>query len=255
MSLLDNPFILSLVFYPRVARPHTSRLANVQDGTIPVEGDIVLGYRLYKHQADAPLVLFFHGNGEVASDYDDIAGYFQRAGASLLVVDYRGYGWSSGTPLLSALLTDVAAVHAALPSILQQAGLENAPLYLMGRSLGSAPAIHLAHLHPDSYRGLIIESGFAQVIPLLLRLGLPAHLLGELFDPIGNAEKIKSLQLPLLVIHGERDTIIPIEQGQQLYDLSPATDKHIVRMRAVGHNDLLGDADRYFAAVKTFIMR
>jgi hypothetical protein len=244
MNLLDNPLVTSILFYPRRESPGGSEVPGAVDGSIPVHDEVSLGYRYYPH--DGPTVLYFHGNGEIAGDYDGIAPEFHRIGAGLLVVDYRGYGWSTGKPRASNLLSDVEAVHKALPDILKT---EN-PLYIMGRSLGSAPAIHYASLHPETFKGIIIESGFAHAPKLLANLGLPAQLFGNVPDPIGNVPKMKKLDLPLLVIHGERDTLIPVANGQVLYDASPSARKNILRIPNAGHNDLLyvGMPD-YFAAI------
>ncbi len=255
MDLLDNPLITNSLFYPRPAQAGTHTGAHVHDGTLPVADDIALGYRLYARQADAPLLVYFHGNGEIAPDHDGLADEYHRAGASLLVVDYRGYGWSNGRPKVSTLLSDAEAVLKHLPELTAQHGLSAPFQVVMGRSLGSAPAIHLAHAHPDAFRGLIIESGFAKVLHLLLRRGFPADVLNGL-DPVGNARKIAELDLSLLVIHGEQDDIIPVEHGQTLYDHSPAADKHILRIAGAGHNDLLYRAmSRYFAAIQDFLTR
>lgn len=250
---LDNPLILSFLFHPRPAQPCTSCLDNIIDGTIEVEQDVALGYRLYAHEPGAPIILFFHGNGEVAADYDDIAPLYHHAGASLMVVDYRGYGWSTGRPLVSTLLPDVEAVYQCLPSVFSEAVLAGSPLIVMGRSLGSACAVELASRHPGALKGMIIESGFAHVVPLLTRLGLPMIDKVRLSDPINNIGKMTLTSVPLLVIHGEEDTLIPVEEGQALYDASPATKKTIKRIRGAGHNDLLYYAEEYFAAIADFI--
>jgi pimeloyl-ACP methyl ester carboxylesterase len=253
-KLLDNPLVLAILFHPRTEELGRSRLQNVHDGTIPIPDEAVLGYRLYVNKPESPVILYFHGNAEVASDYDDIAPTYHRVGASLLVVDYRGYGWSTGRPLVSTLLSDVGPVREALPGILEGAGIGDVPLLVMGRSLGSACAIHMVHLYPDQFRGLIIESGFAHTLPLLARLGVPADALADLPDPIGNVQKMGSIALPLLVIHGERDMLIPVANGQALYDASPARLKYIVRVMRAGHNDLLYyGAGEYFAAIKGFL--
>jgi len=251
---LDNPLVLSILFHPRAEEMGRSRLQNVHDGTIPVEDEAVLGYRLYVDEPDSPVLVYFHGNAEVASDYDDIAPAYHRIGLSLLVVDYRGYGWSTGRPLVSTLLSDVEPVKEALPRILEGARTEDVSLLVMGRSLGSACAIHMAHLYPNLFKGLIIESGFAHTLPLLARLGIPADALADLPDPIGNVREMQTIDLPLLVIHGERDMLIPVANGQALYDASPTRRKYIVRMMRAGHNDLLYyGAGEYFAAIKGFV--
>ncbi len=249
-----HPLIQAALFHPRPDYPGYSRLPDARDGTIPVEDGVELGYRLYPYQPGAPVILYFHGNGEIASDHDAFARDYHFAGASLLVVDYRGYGWSTGTPKVSALLGDVAPVMDALPGILAAAKLSDQKLIVMGRSLGSAPAIQAAHAYPDRVRGIIVESGFAHTFPLLARLGLPVERLAHLPDPIGNVRKIAEIHLPLLVIHGENDELIPVANGQALYDASPAAHKHLLRIPGAGHNDLLFVAlDRYFRAIAQFV--
>src|SRR5216117_3421822 len=109
-TMLDHPAALAVLFHPRSAQPGRSRLPNVSDGSIPVGGDVSLGYRFYKHRTGEPLIVYFHGNGEIAPDYDHFVGEFHHAGAALMVVDYRGYGWSTGRPLASTLLSDAEKV-------------------------------------------------------------------------------------------------------------------------------------------------
>lgn len=254
LRALDNPLVLSTLFYPRPATPGRSEHPDAHDGTIPVADEVALGYRLYVHTPDAPVILYFHGNGEVAADYDLFAPMYHVAGASLLVVDYRGYGWSGGRPTVSALLGDVAPVVDGLPAVLHQHGVTNEALIVKGRSLGSACAIQAAHQAPERFKGLILESGFARATRLLARLGLPSRLTDALPDPVGNDRKLGEIDLPLLVIHGENDTLIPVDNGQALYDASPAAHKRLLRIPRVGHNDLLFVAlDAYFDAVGAFI--
>jgi hypothetical protein len=255
LKLFDNVLIRSVLFYPRPSRPGYSSLPNVTDGTIPVERDIELGYRLYAHQPDAPVILYFHGNGEIASDHDMFANKYHEAGASLLVVDYRGYGWSTGKPLVSALLSDAEKVVAAVPDILGGAGLSSDKLYMMGRSLGSASAIHGVHTKPDRFKGLIIESGFSNAPRLLVHLGIPPRVAEAILpDPVGNDRKLGEIVLPLLIIHGERDTLLPIRNAEELYAASNSPDKRFERIPRAGHNDLtfFGMA-QYFGAIATFL--
>lgn len=257
-SLLDNPLIISMLFFPRTARPSSNQNPTIVDGTIPIpDTDIVLGYRFFIHQPTAPLLLFFHGNGEVASDYNGIATMFHDQGLSLLVVDYRGYGWSTGKPLISTLGTDAEAVLDALPNILQERQVNPSGIFLMGRSLGSAPSIHLAYQYPEKFKGLIVESGFADTPSALKRFGIGAQLLALFTNeksPIGNASKMKKVSLPLLIIHGKEDTLLPPINGETLYEASPSTQKSLVIIPHAGHNDLMVyGVDAYFAAVKRFV--
>ena len=255
LKLFDNALIRSVLFHPRPSRPGYSSLPGVIDGTIPVDDGVELGYRLYAHKTDAPLILYFHGNGEIVSDHDMFAPKYRQAGAALLVVDYRGYGWSTGDPRVSTLLVDTEIVVDALPEITQAAGLSPRALFVMGRSLGSAPAIHAAHCAPERFDGLIIESGFSSAPRLLSNLGIPGHVANAVLpDPVGNERKLSELTLPLLVLHGERDTLLPIRNADELFAASGAVDKRFERIPGAGHNDLMffGMA-QYFGAIATFL--
>jgi uncharacterized protein len=255
-GLIDNPLVLQLLFHPRSAQPDGSSLSDVHDGTIPA-GDAEIGYRLYVRTPESPLMLFFHGNGEIASDYDGLASLYHDVGVSLLVIDYRGYGWSTGKPLISTLLPDAENALDGVPDILENAGITTGNTWLIkGRSLGSVPAVHLAHKHPERFKGLVIESGMADLPSLFRQLGVGYTKMTGMELPFNNARKMPEVDLPLLVIHGERDMILPVENGQQLYDASPAADKTIVRIPGAGHNDLLLVAvQRYFDAVRAFVQR
>jgi len=251
-TVFDNPLVRSMLFYPRAALPkYTDKLTGpISDGTIAIDETVALGYRLYCQGYRSPLIVYFHGNGEIAADHDETAELYARIGLSLLVIDYRGYGWSTGQANVSTLLADMTPVYKALPGLLQHHQIANAPLFLMGRSLGSACAIHLAHEHRDSFHGLIIESGFTE----LLKLSIVPSALGKVTEPINNVQKMRDIQLPLLVIHGEKDTLIPVDHGQALFDASPAAVKRIIRIEAAGHNDLLRyGISTYFEALKQFV--
>jgi hypothetical protein len=253
LHAFDNPELLSTLFYPRAADPNPTRDGRIIDGTLAVEKDVVIGYRLFKVPESRAVIILYHGNGEIATDYNMIAPLYHEFQLSLMVVDFRGYGWSTGQPTVSSLIADVDPLHNALAEIMTASFPDNPFLLVMGRSLGSVPAIHMAYAYPDTFKGLIIESGFATPDPLLVRRGFSPDFYGGGADPIGNERKMTTLSLPLLVIHGEQDQLIPVAQGQALFDASPVASKRILRVPGAGHNNLLVYADRYFAAVDTFV--
>ncbi len=254
---LDHPTITARLFHPRKAHAGTSRIPGAVDGTILVDEGIALGYRFYPHQPQSPVILYFHGNGEVARDYDRIVPLFFDIGVSLIVVDYRGYGWSTGSPLASKLLSDAEAVLPALASVFASAGITESCLFVMGRSLGSAPAVHLASAFPNHFKGLIIESGFADMPSVMRVVGIQLErlpLTEQHLAPVGNENKLRTVHLPLLVIHGEDDELLPVDHGQRLYDASPAVNKTILRIPHAGHNDLMMvGMQSYFRAIAAFI--
>ena len=255
MSLdwLDQPDLLETFFFPRPAQPSMNGSNGIYDGTIPVDDETVLGYRLHVSRPRNPVIIFFHGNGEIAADYDSIVPLFHNINVSILIMDFRGYGWSTGKPTVTTLLSDAHAVHQHIERVLTDAGISATQRIIMGRSLGSAPAIELASSYPAAYCGLIIESGFASILPLLIRRGFPKDVFQGQPDPVGNERKVSGLNLPLLVIHGERDQLIHVSEGQKLYDASPSDTKMILRIEGLGHNDLIMAAVRYFSKIRAFL--
>lgn len=249
---LDSPVILSNLFYPRRAKQHAKT-----DGRIRVDEGIGVGYRLYLHEIASPVLLYFHGNGETASDYDMLAPFYRACGVSLLVVDYRGYGWSEGTPLTSKLLPDAEACLLDLPNLLQQYSVQSGvPIFVKGRSLGSAPAIYLAYKHPEKIHGLVVDSGYADAPSLFRRMGIsiPPEVAADDTLPLNNVRKIAHVNMPTLILHGERDTLLPLEQGQALFEACASPQKQLVVINGAGHNDIqVRDIERYFSAMKDFI--
>jgi alpha-beta hydrolase superfamily lysophospholipase len=221
---------------------------------VEVEAGISIGTRLYAAHSDAPAIVYWHGNGEIAADYDTIAPLYTRMGVTLLVADYRGYGTSSGTPTCSSLLSDAGAVFRAVDDIFQHHGLTPSRLFVMGRSLGSAAAIEAATQASRELAGLIVESGFAHTFALLARLGCRVEATTEQQDGFGNGDKIAKVTVPTLIIHGENDLLIPSRDGEELFRRSGAEDKRLLIIPHAGHNDLMlvGGA-LYFDAIRTFV--
>ena len=95
-SEIDNSPALQYIFYPRTT--HSKPPFNAFDKVIPVDEDVAITCRFYKGNDAWPWIVFFHGNGEVVSDYDNIAPFYTKRELNLVVTDYRGYGASTGTP-------------------------------------------------------------------------------------------------------------------------------------------------------------
>jgi pimeloyl-ACP methyl ester carboxylesterase len=254
LGRLDQPDVLTILFHPR--RDFSSTPDGAHDVSIPVAEGVRLGGRLHVAGRNSPVILLFHGNGEIASDYDDISRFYTQMGISLLVVDYRGYGKSTGTPSCSALLDDAMATYLALHDILSRYGLDESRLFVMGRSLGSAAAIEIASRVGDEISGLIIESGFADTFPLLERLGgLSLPNLTEKDDGFNNVGKMEQVLVPTLIIHGEADYLIPVTDGKALFDHCKAAKKRLVTIPRAGHNDLLFRGQKtYFDSIRTFVL-
>jgi len=257
-SALDRPEVLNLLFHPRPEpAASTSVHERRHDVWIPVDPSVGVGGRLHLYDPSFANVLFFHGNGEIVADYDDMAPVYGRVGVNFCPVDYRGYGRSNGVPSCSTLMRDAHAVMDFVSGYLAERGYTG-PMVVMGRSLGSAPAVELAAARgPSAVRGLVIESGFAHSVPLLRRLGIDVEGLGlSGKDVVGNYVKMRRVVQPTLIIHAELDRIIPFSDALELYDACGAADKRLVRIADAGHNDILNRGmTQILAAVKSLTDR
>jgi fermentation-respiration switch protein FrsA (DUF1100 family) len=205
-------------------------------------------------------LLFCHGNaGNISHRLENVA-HLLRTGFQVLLFDYRGYGHSSGQPSEQGLYRDAAAAWAHLVERTDTAGV---PRVIFGRSLGGAVAVDLATcvgpdtvgasaVEPDAVKadGLIIESTFTSV-QALTRLIFPVPLptLPVKYDSLS---KIRRLKTSLLVIHGERDELIPVAEGRALFEAAPEP-KAWYPISGAGHNDTyLVGGEAYFRQLATF---
>jgi alpha-beta hydrolase superfamily lysophospholipase len=254
VDLLDHPLVLRALFHPRREYGRVLRVPGVRPVGVEVESGVTVGGRLYPATPEAPAILYYHGNGEIAADYDDIASLYTRIGTTLLVIDYRGYGRSDGTPTAHNLLTDAAVVFEAIPAVFEENDLAPTRLLVMGRSLGSAAAIEVALHAGERLAGLIVESGFSDIFALLARLGVQVQGADEGQDGFGNAVKMARVTVPTLVIHGQADVLIPAADGQELYNRCAAPRKRLVLVPGAGHNDLIMvGMSEYFEAIRVFV--
>jgi alpha-beta hydrolase superfamily lysophospholipase len=253
-SKLDQPGVLQTIFHPRQETPPAPPPHNAVDVDIAVDEGIQVHARFHLASNEDPNILFFHGNGEIVSDYDEIGPYYNKQGMNFLAVDYRGYGRSTGSPTVTSMLGDAYIVLDTTKKWLAKAE-HTGPLLIMGRSLGAAAAIELASSHSDDIAGLIIESGFATSLPLLIKLGVDIAGLGITEnDGFRNVRKISTFTKPTLIIHGQYDEIIPVNSAAILQAESPARSKELQVVPGATHNTLIAQAgEMYFSVIKQFI--
>jgi pimeloyl-ACP methyl ester carboxylesterase len=253
-SALDRPEVLMYLFHPRPDWGGSPSAGTASDILIPVEKAVAVGARFHMTQKSSPNILFFHGNGEIVSDYDDLGPMYNRMDINFLAVDYRGYGRSTGNPTVSDMMKDCHFIFDFVSGWLDEKGYSG-PMIVMGRSLGSASALELAAAYTKRIDGLIIESGFAYAAPLLRLLGVDPEGIGfEETRGFRNIDKIKVFTNPTLIIHAAKDHIIPFSDGQALYDASGSTDKRLLEIPNANHNDIfLRGLQDYLAAVKALM--
>jgi uncharacterized protein len=198
------------------------------------------GHRLHAWYAAHPqartAMLFCHGNaGHLAMRGPDAAVFRQRFQCSVLLFDYRGYGRSRGLPTEAGVCLDA---QSAFERLQQLSGFGVGQSVVFGRSLGAAIAVELAR-RTDGLGALILASPFTSISDMcgqLIGSSFPARFLSERFASI---DKVASLTLPIMVVHGECDSLIPVAQGLRLFAAIKGEDKVWREVSRADHNDLL----------------
>ena len=253
LQKIDHPAVNSAVFFPR-PDPGLSAPRGSEDLGVPVGEGVEVAVRYHPSDLSLPTVLHFHGNGEIVADYDDIAPVFHSVGASLVSADYRGYGRSTGVPSARGLVEDAPIILDFVLAFLQERG-HRGSLVVMGRSLGSAPAIELAATRGDDIAGLIVESGFAQTPPLLTLFGISLESLG-ISDMSGmdNEDKMAQVQMPLLVLHAQGDILLPPWNGERIHACAASQEKRLVMIPNADHNTIMAFGGQlYWGAIAEFL--
>ncbi len=187
-------------------------------------------------------VLFLHGNGENISTHLYAVAWLPEAGYNVLLLDYRGYGASTGAPLLPAVFMDIEAAHRWIAA---RSGAE-VPLFLLGQSLGGSLGLYyLAHADPNlrPFRAAVIESAPASLPgiaaeamrrhPLTWVLQLPAYLIPGAYDAADlDPEQIR---LPVLLLHGDNDPVVPLAHGQTLAEQLASSPGFELQVYSGGH--------------------
>jgi alpha-beta hydrolase superfamily lysophospholipase len=260
LSFLDRPEILETIF-PIAYSPYG--LPDFLQGSprdlpayaIEVEDGVRIECGFWVAGKKCPSILYFHGNGETVATHEWIALFYIQKGINLFVADYRGYGSSDGKPTISNMIADTAPIFRGFQEIISREGFRDS-VFVMGRSLGSVPAIETALNYQDRIRGLIVESGAANNFRRLWEyMGINGVGVspGE-ENPFLNKVKIRRITKPTLIIHSEYDQIIPVSEGKELHRNSGAKDKRILIIPGAGHNDIMMvDQSTYFNTIEEFI--
>ena len=190
----------------------------------------------------APAVIFAHGNGELIDYWPQMLQDFSRMGIGLLLVEYPGYGRSSGVPTQKSI---TQAFVAAYDSLLAQKGVDPKRIILFGRSVGGGAICALALQRPSA--ALILMSTFTSVQSMASKFLVPPFLVR---DPFDNLNVIQQYQGPVLLIHGRDDNIIPFSHSSQLHQ---AADNSCLIAYEAGHNDCPPDWHQFWKDVAAFL--
>lgn len=235
-----RPLLNSLLYFPTSAIAATPADLGLAYRDLELEtedGESLRGWWVPAPGPPLGHVLLCHGNAGNVGDRVIHARVLRRAGFDVLLFDYRGYGKSTGSPSEEGTYRDVRAARRAL---LDQEGVEESRFLYAGESLGAAVALALALEAPP--RGLVMQSAFTSVrdVARVHYAFIPRAAVPDAYPSLG---RVGELEAPLLVLHGERDEIVPLAHGRALFEAAPEP-KEIRVFPGVGHDlvPLAGEA-------------
>jgi uncharacterized protein len=210
-------FQRQLLYHPDRTRPQLFGLEQlgVRETMLPTEDGLSLLSWYLPARPGRPVIAYFHGNGGHIGYRAERLLRFSREGYGMLMAEYRGYGGNPGTPSEAGFYADGRAVLA----FLDRAGVASSRVVLYGESLGSGVAVALAVEHEIA--ALVLEAPFtsvAEVAQCHFRYVPASRMVIDRFDSLSRIGRVKA---PILVLHGERDRIVPVRFGRALLDAAP----------------------------------
>lgn len=199
-----------------------------------------------------PVVMVFHGNGELIDDLLDYVDFFLALDLNVMMVEYRGYGRSGGpgtpsghaaaTPSEAALVADALK---ALADLDRRSGVDPAKIVLYGRSLGAGVAAQVAdrvwRSSPGRPAAIILEAPFKNVTSFAVRYGVPPFLVKNPFRTDRALPPLAAAGLPVLILAAPHDEIVPISHSRQLIDRMPTA--RLVEVNGTHNTAALADPD------------
>jgi fermentation-respiration switch protein FrsA (DUF1100 family) len=199
-----------------------------------------------KARPGEPTLLYFHGNAGGLADRAERVRRFMGEDWGVYMMSYRGYSGGTGSPSESANVADARLAYGAL----MLEGVEPSSIILYGESLGSGIAIRLATERPVA--GVVLDAPYTSIVEVaaLHYPYLPVRYF--LTDRYETTKYIGQVRAPLLVLHGDRDGVIPVAMGRELYRLANEP-KRLVTFPNGRHSDLYLNGNGALEALKTWI--
>jgi uncharacterized protein len=193
-------------------------------------------------------IVYWHGNGGNLSLWMPVLVDLYKRGFSVLAVDYRGYGDSTGKPSEQGIYRDGEAAVEYFNSKLAR---KNVPTIFWGRSLGCSVASYTATKHTPS--GMVLESPFPDVA--FLFTNNPVMRVLSVFSSyqFATARHLEQYAGPLLVVHGDADSIIPFAAGKRVFERAATPKKYFAVLPGANHNDVYGSHPDYAAIIDRFL--
>ncbi len=236
-------------FVPGAGRTAEQRNTGTEGrpGSVPM----FQGSRVPAAPGGAATWLWFHGNaGNISNRLENLRLLHNELGVAVFLFDYRGYGRSEGTPSEQGTYRDA---EAALAYVLSRPDVDPERIVYFGRSLGAGVAVELATRRPPY--ALILESPVPSIADLARRHYRFLPVGGLLRTKYDSLAKIAGVRAPLLVLHGDRDDVVPYAAGQKLFEAAREP-KRFYTIEGAGHNDTYAVGGReYFRALREFVER
>lgn len=246
LSVIVFTFQRWLIYVPDKTPPHLTRFDKKKIAELRWVNSDHIHLMAYYHPArqNQPTIVIFHGNAGNIGSRKILMHQLIEEGYGVLMPEYRGYGGLGGFPTEKSLYRDAYSAIDYLKSL----GIDEKNMIIFGESLGAAVALQVALEYPVA--GLILQSPFLS-LQSMAKLHYPWNILPVL-DDFSNEKKIERLHIPLLIIHGTQDELVPIEQGKTLFAKAiHAPSKKLALLEGQGHN-LTWD-DEYLAYIRAYI--
>lgn len=242
----------AMVFFPLRGEDETPARLGIRYEPLRLRTSDGVEIAAWQLEPDSPVadIVYFHGNGGNLSLWLPVYATLHSFGYRVLAIDYRGYGTSHGSPSEEGLYRDAEAAvrHAA-----QSRGTTGRPLIYWGRSLGGPVAASAARTLPPD--GLVLESTFPDKASVVR--SMPLFWVLNVFSryTFSTVDALRGFERPVLVVHAERDSVIPFDLGRELFERLE-TPKSFVALNEGDHNDLYeARNEAYWTPIRAFVRK
>jgi fermentation-respiration switch protein FrsA (DUF1100 family) len=223
----------NIIYHPqtRIKEPATYELKDVKTITLRTSDNIIVEAWYKRPKKDQLVMVYLHGNTGNISDRSAKLKIFLKKDIGMIAVSYPGYGHSEGKPSEEGLYN---AARASIKYLIDNEDVKLENIYIYGESLGTGVAVQMAT--EFKVRALVLEAAYTSMIDLAAKKYpyMPVKLL--LKDKFESIKKIGNVHMPLLMFHGYKDDVVPIEEAQELLEASNIPNSSYY-FESVGHSD------------------
>jgi fermentation-respiration switch protein FrsA (DUF1100 family) len=234
-------FVIDHVLPDAQARPERFERWTIDHDDGITEAWFVLGDDVGP-ESPGPAMIYCHGNAELIDDHTQWITAYTDLGVSVLLVEYRGYGRSDGSPSQKAMTEDFVAAYEQL---IARPEVDAERVVFHGRSIGGGVACSLATQRTPA--ALILQSTFTSAKAMAAKFWFPPFLI---LDAYRNDKLLETYDGPVLLLHGNRDTLIPIEHSRKLHEIAPQS--RLVEYEC-NHNDMPLMSERFRKDIRLFL--